>query len=569
MRKLLVLLLGVLFLGALSYFSFEEKKNIIKNDLQTRSKNAFIAEDMAWVTPKILGEGIRTTRTLVLEGTAPSKALRLKAEKVALALEGVKAVKNNLLVTTPVEVVTAEDTKKEEKKKNKDEDKDKKKEKNVKKNTKVKEAVTIEKIVPKATVAYQFIAQKESGGKLTLFGDMPDEKSKISLLKKAKKIFQKQTLVDKLTIKKGVPKEWVESASLGLAQLSKSDFGGFSLTEKALYFSAQVEKEDQKKQIMKEFKAYFDENGTDLTTVYEIDTKAKEEEIKKNLIDNASSALTKLSCQEAFKKILKDDKIQFAFDKASIRSKSFAVLDALASVAKRCPEKTISIEGHSDASGDPAYNKDLSFYRAKAVKKALIKRGVKASKLKAVGIGAERPIADNKTPLGRMKNRRIEFHILDKTESKQAQKSKEKTIPKEVAAKSKEKEKPLKRASVECQNRFKELTSKEKIRFSYSKADILPESYPLLNALVKAAKRCKKEKIIILGHTDSTGGAKRNLQLSHYRAASVKEYFVRKGIPKSSIIAKGMGESKPLVSNDTKENRAKNRRIEFQIQGVK
>jgi len=69
----------------------------------------------------------------------------------------------------------------------------------------------------------------------------------------------------------------------------------------------------------------------------------------------------------------------------------------------------VSIEGHTDNVGQAAANKTLSEQRAKSVMAAVVKGGVAASRVSAVGWGQERPIADNRSEEGRAKNRRVEI----------------------------------------------------------------------------------------------------------------------------------------------------------------
>ena len=66
-------------------------------------------------------------------------------------------------------------------------------------------------------------------------------------------------------------------------------------------------------------------------------------------------------------------------------------------------------------------------------------------------------------------------------------------------------------------------------------------------------------------HTDSRGSDEYNFKLSDNRARSVVEYILSKGIAVSRIVSHGYGESKPVVPNDTDENRQLNRRVEFTI----
>jgi OmpA-OmpF porin, OOP family len=81
--------------------------------------------------------------------------------------------------------------------------------------------------------------------------------------------------------------------------------------------------------------------------------------------------------------------------------------------AEQSPElKAIEIEGHTDDSGNDDFNMDLSQRRAQAVVNFLIKEGVAADRLKAVGYGETRPVADNTSDKGRAANRRVEFKLL-------------------------------------------------------------------------------------------------------------------------------------------------------------
>ncbi len=84
------------------------------------------------------------------------------------------------------------------------------------------------------------------------------------------------------------------------------------------------------------------------------------------------------------------------------------VADAL---IKGNPDANITIEGHTDSQGQRQYNMDLGARRAEAVKGALVSRGVAADRIKTVGVGPDRPIADNKSAEGRANNRRVEIIV--------------------------------------------------------------------------------------------------------------------------------------------------------------
>ena len=73
--------------------------------------------------------------------------------------------------------------------------------------------------------------------------------------------------------------------------------------------------------------------------------------------------------------------------------------------------------------------------------------------------------------------------------------------------------------------------------------------------------------IEIIGHTDDKGDERDNMSLSKLRAASVRDYLISNGVDASKMITTGMGETRPIASNDTKEGRAKNRRVEILVLG--
>jgi OOP family OmpA-OmpF porin len=77
----------------------------------------------------------------------------------------------------------------------------------------------------------------------------------------------------------------------------------------------------------------------------------------------------------------------------------------------------VTIEGHTDNRGNAAKNKQLSQKRADAVKAEVVKLGVDAGRLSAVGYGADKPIADNNTEEGRAQNRRVVASAQAQTET--------------------------------------------------------------------------------------------------------------------------------------------------------
>ncbi len=108
------------------------------------------------------------------------------------------------------------------------------------------------------------------------------------------------------------------------------------------------------------------------------------------------------------------ENVYFPAGKAVLIPESYAALDRLVAFMKQNPDVTIEISGHTNNIGDKKRLKDLSVRRAEAVKQYLVKHGINPSRIKTVGYGPDRPIADNSTEAGRRKNQRVEFKILDK-----------------------------------------------------------------------------------------------------------------------------------------------------------
>ena len=101
--------------------------------------------------------------------------------------------------------------------------------------------------------------------------------------------------------------------------------------------------------------------------------------------------------------------------------------------------------------------------------------------------------------------------------------------------------------------------------FDFDKATLKSESFPELNRVVTLMTEKSTMQIEISGHTDTSGPEQYNLGLSERRAKSVMKYFSDKGVPKDRMTVLFFGETKPTESNDTKEGRKKNRRVEFKI----
>ena len=103
------------------------------------------------------------------------------------------------------------------------------------------------------------------------------------------------------------------------------------------------------------------------------------------------------------------------------------------------------------------------------------------------------------------------------------------------------------------------------VHFDFDKATLKADAKPILDEAVQVLKQEGSVDIVVEGHTDSVGTDRYNLGLSRRRAETVRSYLVDHGVAKSRITAEGMGESKPVASNDTADGRAQNRRVELHV----
>jgi outer membrane protein OmpA-like peptidoglycan-associated protein len=103
------------------------------------------------------------------------------------------------------------------------------------------------------------------------------------------------------------------------------------------------------------------------------------------------------------------------------------------------------------------------------------------------------------------------------------------------------------------------------ILFDTDKADVKQAAYDNLKNLSTSMQNNPETNISVIGHTDSTGTAAHNMDLSIRRAEAVKSIIVTDGVAGSRLTTVGKGETEPIVSNSTPEGRAQNRRVEIVI----
>lgn len=111
-------------------------------------------------------------------------------------------------------------------------------------------------------------------------------------------------------------------------------------------------------------------------------------------------------------KVTFDSGILFGVDKTTLSPASREALSRFAENMNANPDTDIRVVGHTDSTGRHAYNMDLSDRRAKSVVDFLVSHNVMMKRITSQGVGPDQPVADNGTPEGRAKNRRVEIFIV-------------------------------------------------------------------------------------------------------------------------------------------------------------
>ena len=103
------------------------------------------------------------------------------------------------------------------------------------------------------------------------------------------------------------------------------------------------------------------------------------------------------------------------------------------------------------------------------------------------------------------------------------------------------------------------------VNFEFDKSDVRPQDQAVLEAAIEALRGTSGAKVRIIGHTDSVGTMEHNEALSMRRAKAVVDFLIDSGIDSNRLEAAGEGMANPVASNDTRDGRAQNRRVEFEV----
>ena len=226
---------------------------------------------------------------------------------------------------------------------------------------------------------------------IVVSGTVGGEAAKAALLGRLRGLYGAERVVDQLAVGRvSTPPDWNEQvARLIGPNLKLVSRGQLQVDGASVSLRGDVASEAQRQQIAGEL-------ALGLGSAYTVNNGLRVAASEQGLLDAA----------------LADRIIEFESGKATLADSGKAILDQMSAVLLKLKDKKVQVIGHTDNAGSRAGNLSLSQARAEAVKAYVSARGVSPDMIAVAGEGPDRPVADNRSPEGRARNRRIEFKIV-------------------------------------------------------------------------------------------------------------------------------------------------------------
>lgn len=231
---------------------------------------------------------------------------------------------------------------------------------------------------------------------VTLDGYVPDSTVHTALIEAIRRKFMNEKIIDNLKTSVGAPGGFANAATAALGALSRLSTGSLTISDREVKLSGDAFYDAAAEEIRDGF-------AGEMPRGWRVDTEISTRP--------PASAVDATVCQQLFAELLAIGDIRFVSGQASIDDDSRGLMDRLVEVALRCPMASLEIGGHTDSDGDEEANMRLSERRAQAVLEYMLRAGLPADRLYAVGYGQTDPVASNDTAEGKAQNRRIEFKV--------------------------------------------------------------------------------------------------------------------------------------------------------------
>lgn len=359
-------------------------------------------------------------------------------------------------------------------------------------------------------------------GTVVLSGFVPSEQTRQALIDLAKQRFPNRAMVDQMQLGAGQPEGWDKCVVAGLAAVQRLGNGRVHFVDRRLEITGRTQSVDLAQTLSGDVKTVVGNDcEADVKITLERDVAGDEAKVK--------AEADRLRAEAEAKSRADAERAKAAIDQsAEARQKAAAVARADADAKAR-----VEAEARQ---------------RAEAAAQA---RAAGEAKTRADGEARQRAEAEARTRAAADEERRRQL-VAAQTPPAASQPRQSATVE--------QRNQMLDR----CQHELKD-ASRDGIYFKRASAEIEAKSFPTLNRLAEVTVRCIEARIDIEGHTDTDGTPDRNQRLSERRAQSVLDYLVKAGISPARLSAIGYGDSRNVTSNETAENKARNRRIEFTV----
>lgn len=228
--------------------------------------------------------------------------------------------------------------------------------------------------------------------KVVVSGTVPDEATRAAILARVRELYGAERVVDQLGVGPlAAPPQWSQQVQkLVTADLKRVSQGQLRIEGNVVEIAGQVDSAATQSMVVKGMATRLD-NPT-----YTVRDQLRVGASGQQLLDAAMANRI----------------VEFETGNATLTATGQRVLDELLPVLQQLGGRRFEIVGHTDSDGTRQGNLLLSAARAETVRAYLVSRGIPAAALVTSGVGPDRPVADNATPEGRARNRRIEFRVL-------------------------------------------------------------------------------------------------------------------------------------------------------------
>ena len=448
-----------------------------------------------------------------------------------------------------------------------------------------------DKVTPPVVKPYLWSA-KLAGSQVQLTGFVPSERARDEIFAAAKKAFPKAAVVDRLQIAAGEPKDWLQSVVAGVNKLGRLEEGSVEIRDSQFAITGLAGDASIADDIRRDLKS-------DVPASFKTVDALRVKEIPLKVIDpftmaiNAVGGVTTLTgyvpspaVRTAILETAKvrlagqriDDKLEIATGAPdgwqACAQAGLVGLGRLGAGRVQMSGRTLALSGATEneglAQGVPVEVVNAAGQACTTDVKISF-TGVSAAELKRRADAASAQAAADDAA-----RRALDEANAAKARAAAAAAAVPVTVPAVIApapvvvapppvAPSIDTAQKARQEALSCQSMLTQVKNEGVINFKRASAELDRVSNATLDKLITVMETCKSARIEVQGHTDAEGTPERNANLSNRRAKSVADYMIRAGVEAARLTAVGYGETKPIVGNDTKEDRAKNRRIEFEV----